>query len=79
MKADIFTDGHEKVDAVILYREKVKGKNKEKKWNEKRLEFVINDRWRGSFQLLSNRILRIHYRGMGRPFCNLAVWFKKEI
>lgn len=49
--ADIFTDGHDKVDAVVLYREKVKGKIREKKWNEKRLEFLINDRWRGSFEL----------------------------
>lgn len=47
--ADIFTDGHDKVDAVLLYRKKSKGKNKEQKWQEKRFDFLINDRWNSSF------------------------------
>ncbi len=42
---DIYGDGHDKVDAVLLYREKVYGKGKEKKWNETPLKFEGNDHW----------------------------------
>lgn len=47
--ADIFTDGHDKVDAVLLFREKAKGK-RNKKWLEKPMIFVENDHWSGSFE-----------------------------
>lgn len=49
--ADIFTDGHDKVDAVLLYRKQSFGNEKEQKWNEKRFQFLINDRWNASFSI----------------------------
>jgi starch synthase (maltosyl-transferring) len=48
--ADIFGDGHDKVNAVLLYREKTNGKGKEKKWLEKPFEFNGNDRWSVTFK-----------------------------
>lgn len=48
--ADIFGDGHDKVDAVLLYRQKVKGKTKERSWEEKPMEFEGNDHWICSFE-----------------------------
>ena len=49
VEADIFGDGHDKVDAILLFREVKKGRGKEKKWQEARMEFLMNDHWRGSF------------------------------
>ena len=45
IKVDIYGDGHDKVDAVLLYREKGFNSGKEKKWSEKPLKFEGNDRW----------------------------------
>lgn len=45
IEVDVYGDGHDKVNAVLLYRQKVSGKAKEKKWNEKPLRFEGNDRW----------------------------------
>lgn len=50
--ADIFTDGHDKVDAVLLYRPRTIIKGKEKKWEEKQFDFLVNDRWNSSFSVL---------------------------
>lgn len=49
--ADIFGDGHDKVDAVLLYRKKSKGGKKENKWEEKPFQFVANDKWNVVFSL----------------------------
>ncbi len=50
VEADIFADGHDKVDAILLYREKSKGKGKEKKWQEVPMTFHINDHWTAKFK-----------------------------
>ncbi|PIU48460.1 MAG: DUF3416 domain-containing protein [Candidatus Hydrogenedentes bacterium CG07_land_8_20_14_0_80_42_17] len=47
--ADIFRDGHELFEAFLVYREKGS-----KKWSRTPMEFVDNDRWRGTFQLEKN-------------------------
>ncbi|MPZ11356.1 MAG: DUF3416 domain-containing protein [Kiloniellaceae bacterium] len=46
VEADIFCDGHDKIDAAVLYR--VVG---DKEWNEAPLRFHDNDRWRGEFPI----------------------------
>ncbi len=51
VEADIFADGHDKVDAVLLYRQKKKGRGREKKWLETRMYFIENDHWKGSFKV----------------------------
>lgn len=48
--ADIFADGHDKVDAVLLFREKATGKRKPKTWSEKPMVFRENDRWAATFE-----------------------------
>lgn len=45
INVDIYGDGHDKVDAVLLYREKSFGKGRENKWKEKPLNFEGNDHW----------------------------------
>lgn len=48
ISADIFGDGHDKVDAVLLYRET--GKEKRADWMEVPMVFRGNDRWTGTFE-----------------------------
>lgn len=44
VEADIFADGHDVLSAVLLYR-----KEDDRSWIEVPMEFLVNDRWRGSF------------------------------
>ncbi len=44
VEADIFTDGHDAVTAVLRYQ-----KEGEPEWLETPMKFVNNDRWQGSF------------------------------
>ncbi|MFB0505686.1 MAG: alpha-1,4-glucan--maltose-1-phosphate maltosyltransferase [Thermodesulfobacteriota bacterium] len=44
VEADIFTDSHDALSCVVLYR-----KNSETQWSEHPMDFLVNDRWRGEF------------------------------
>ncbi|MFC1989382.1 alpha-1,4-glucan--maltose-1-phosphate maltosyltransferase [Chloroflexota bacterium] len=44
VEADIFADGHDVLSAALLYR-----KESNPNWTEVPMEFLVNDRWRGSF------------------------------
>jgi len=44
VEADIFTDGHDAISAVLLWRRKG-----EPAWNEAPMVALVNDHWRGSF------------------------------
>jgi len=44
VEADIFTDGHDSLTAILLYR-----KEGDVKWDEAPMEFITNDRWQSSF------------------------------
>jgi len=44
VEADIFTDGHDLISALLLHR-----KETDTKWAETPMETLVNDRWRGSF------------------------------
>src|SRR2546422_7658185 len=46
VEADAFTDGHELVGAVLLYR-----KDADRGSTEVPMEPLVNDRWRGSFRV----------------------------
>ncbi|MFA5316303.1 MAG: maltotransferase domain-containing protein [Dehalococcoidales bacterium] len=46
VEADIFADGHNTLSAVLLYR-----KESDPGWTEVPIEFLGNDRWRGSFKV----------------------------
>jgi starch synthase (maltosyl-transferring) len=49
VEADIFGDGHDKIDAALRFRLET-----EKDWREAPMHLLENDRWRGSFPLLEN-------------------------
>ena len=59
VEADIFTDGHDAISALLLYREGTSNK-----WLETPMEFLQNDRWRGYFAA----------EKIGRYFYSLAAW-----
>jgi starch synthase (maltosyl-transferring) len=59
VEADVFTDGHDLLECVVLYR-----KSSEKKWSEAPMEFLVNDRWRGEFQVTA----------MGRYIYTVQAW-----
>jgi starch synthase (maltosyl-transferring) len=44
VQADVFTDGHDSVRALLLFRQAGK-----KNWQEKPMEFLGNDRWQSEF------------------------------
>jgi len=44
IKADVFADGHDVVNAWLFYKHK-----SERKWEKTPLEFIINDSWKVSF------------------------------
>ena len=54
VEADVFTDGHDRLRAVILYRHE-----DEPHWREAPMEPLVNDRWRGVFQV--ERVGHYHY------------------
>jgi starch synthase (maltosyl-transferring) len=46
VEADIFADGYDVLSALLLYR-----KESEPGWVETPMEFLVNDRWQGSFEV----------------------------
>ena len=54
VEADIFTDGHDALSALLLYRT-----SGEKQYRSVTLQPLINDRWRGAFEI--EEIGRYHY------------------
>jgi starch synthase (maltosyl-transferring) len=46
VEADIFADGHDSLSAVLRYR-----KDKSSNWEETPMEPLVNDRWRGAFEV----------------------------
>jgi starch synthase (maltosyl-transferring) len=46
VEADIFTDGHDVISAVLKFRT-----HKNPFWSETPMEFLTNDRWRGEFSM----------------------------
>jgi starch synthase (maltosyl-transferring) len=46
VEADIFADGHDAIAAMLLYRNEG-----ESDWHERVMQPLVNDRWRGEFQV----------------------------
>jgi starch synthase (maltosyl-transferring) len=59
VEANIFTDGHDAISGVLMYR-----REKERRWREVSLESLVNDRWRASFTV----------EKLGRYEYTLAAW-----
>jgi starch synthase (maltosyl-transferring) len=62
VEADIFTDGLAVISAVLLYR-----RDSDPKWTEAPMEFLVNDRWRGSFVVTE----------LGRYRYTLVAWINR--
>ncbi|HEX2555978.1 MAG TPA: maltotransferase domain-containing protein [Microvirga sp.] len=69
VEADIFTDGHEKYGAEILYR--VAG---ESEWRRAPMHFVDNDRWAGAIPLERNARYQYTIEAWRDPF---ATWLSE--
>jgi len=54
VEADIYADGHDALSAVLLYR-----KQGDEKWTEVPMQYLVNDRWRGSFKV--TELGKYHY------------------
>ena len=65
--ADIFTDGHEKIAADVLYRE-----SGETTWRRAPMRFVANDRWSGEITLTRNLSYLYTIEAWRDPFASLA-------
>jgi len=59
VQADIFTDGHDQITAVLLYRHAGK-----KKWQEIPMQFLVNDRWEAEFTV----------EGIGETTYTIEAW-----
>lgn len=59
VEADVFTDGHEKLGASLLYRQ-----NCDPNWREAPLTALFNDRWTGTFVLTE----------LGSWFYSIVAW-----
>ena len=68
VEADIFTDGHEVLSGVLLYRQEG-----ETEWTETAMSFLGNDRWRGEFtvtELVSYRYSVQAWLDKFKSWCN---------
>jgi starch synthase (maltosyl-transferring) len=58
IEADVFTDGHDLVSAVLLYR-----RDSEETWDETPMTALVNDRWRAEFTVSEVGRYRYTIRG----------------
>ena len=65
--ADIFTDGHEKIAADVLYRESGAAT-----WRRAPMRFVANDRWSGEITLTRNLSYLYTIEAWRDPFASLT-------
>jgi len=69
VEADVFSDGHDSIEAALLYRP-----HDEADWRETAMELLVNDRWRASFvpdRLGCHRFTIIAWRNL------YATWHKE--
>jgi starch synthase (maltosyl-transferring) len=74
VEADIFTDGHDAITAVLLYRGPA-----DKNWTEAPLEFLNNDRWRGEFTVAELGQYRYTFQGWVDRFKSWRRDFQKRV
>ncbi len=67
VEADIFTDGHDAIAAVLLSRHE-----KSSSWTEHPMTALVNDRWFGEFRVTELGRYRLHDSRLGRPLGDLA-------
>ena len=62
VEADIFADGHDAIAAVLLQR-----KDGDSKWRESIMRPLVNDRWRGAFQVTE----------LGKYYFTIQAWIDR--
>jgi starch synthase (maltosyl-transferring) len=62
VEADVFTDGHDAISCVLLYKQEG-----DSQWTEAPMEALVNDRWRGSFRVPK----------MGRYLYTVSAWIDR--
>jgi starch synthase (maltosyl-transferring) len=67
VSADIFSDGHDKITADIVYRTE-----DDPSWKRAPMQFVANDRWTGSFLVSSLADYQFTVEAWRDPFASLA-------
>ena len=77
--ADIFSDGHDKVEASLLYREKTKEGHSPDSWNEIPMEFNENDRWSATLKSNKTGILEYTIEAWVDHFATWQYGLKKKI
>ncbi|MFO7461289.1 MAG: maltotransferase domain-containing protein, partial [Desulfatiglandales bacterium] len=63
VEADIFTDSHDLLTCVLLFR-----KEENRLWNAAAMEPLVNDRWRGAFQVGETGRYRYTIKAWVDPF-----------
>jgi starch synthase (maltosyl-transferring) len=51
VEADVFTDGHDAISCVLLYKKEDDARGALGEWTEVPMEPLVNDRWQGSFKV----------------------------
>src|SRR5512136_1997570 len=62
VEADVFTDGHDAISCVLLYK-----KESDSQWIEAPMEPLVNDRWQGSFTV----------QELGRYLYTVSAWIDR--
>src|SRR3989449_2163890 len=74
VEADIFADGHDSLSGVLRYR-----KVEHSKWTEVVLQPLVNDRWRGEFELNETGTYQYTLEGWVDPFKSWREGLAKKI
>jgi starch synthase (maltosyl-transferring) len=74
VEADIFADGHDAVSAVLLYRNE-----NQSRWTEAAMTPLINDRWRGTFEVTETGSYRYTLQGWVDGFKSWHKHFLKKM
>jgi starch synthase (maltosyl-transferring) len=73
VEATIFSDGHQKIAADLLYR-----RENDAEWRRRRIDFVANDRWTGSFALEENARYLYTIEAWRDPFASWQAGLEKK-
>jgi starch synthase (maltosyl-transferring) len=74
VEADVFGDGHDALGSLVLYRRK-----EESSWREAPMQPFMNDRWRGSFQVMEPGIYLYTVEGWIDQFRTWQLNLRKRI
>jgi starch synthase (maltosyl-transferring) len=74
VEADIFADGHDVLSAVLLYR-----KRNDSQWSEMPMAPLVNDRWRGAFEVTQLGVYRYTLQAWPDRFASWRQGLAKKV